>query len=209
MDLQREALQRIKRRQQQGQERQISREEDDKLLEQRNRLQELNSRIARAKKILGHNCDEKQIEKSIRAMLYRQSRKEHAIEIVITPSNKLQREAVSKVARSLYNLNAALKNKNFPRYYLKYFEPDQKREELQRRFAKLASSPLKPPKRSSALQRYAVSLAADLLDRHNLPRSVTRGGTFWKLAAALYGKNSPDMFNHCRRYRNIGLNSED
>jgi hypothetical protein len=202
MDLQREAQLRIKRRQQQERERRIGREEADKLLKQRNRLQELKTRTNRVKNILGPNCNEEEIDKSVRAIMIRQYRKEHAVEIVISPTNKLQREVFAKLARSLFNLNAALSDKNLPRYYLRYFEPEQKRLELHEKIAKLASLPLAPPKRSSGLQRYAVSLAADLLDRHNLRRSVTRGGKFCELAAALYGKNSRDMFNHCRRYRN-------
>jgi hypothetical protein len=183
----------------------------DREEEDRKQLIEMKRRVREAKKIIGPGpkCDIERIQKSVAAMMVRQYRREYAAEFAIGPTNKLQKVALSKLARSLQDLNAALKNANLPRYYLRFFEPEQKRKELEKEIEKLASSALKPPKRSSRLQSYAVALAADLLDRHNLPRPITREGKFCKLAAALYGKNSPDMFNHCRKNQDVDRTTED
>jgi hypothetical protein len=36
------------------------------------------------------------------------------------------------------------------------------------------------------------------MQEHNLAFKSTRGGRFLRLAAALYGKDDADLFNHCR-----------
>jgi hypothetical protein len=194
------------------------------------RLQEPNSRIRRVKAILGPKCHErakaildlkynreeidkeidKEINKSVIAMMNRQYRRHHSAEFVIEPSNKPQKAAVKQVAQNLRKLNGALRSEHFPRYLLRYFEPEKKREDLQKKITILADKRLAPPKRpSSRLPRYAAALAAHLLDKHKLARPVTRGGTFCKLATAIYGDGSPDMYNHCLFYRDVGVTLED
>jgi hypothetical protein len=195
---------------------------EDRLQERKSRIRRVKAILGpkcheRAKKILGRKYDKEEIDKeidedintSVIAMMNLQYYQHHSAEFAIVPSDKPQKAAVKRVAQILRKLNDALRSEHFPRYLLGSFEPEEKRKDLQEKITILADKRLKPPKPSSDLPRYAAASAAHLLDKHKLARPVTRGGTFCKLATAIYGEGRPDMYNHCRFYLDVDVTSED
>lgn len=158
-------------------------------------------RVGRAKAILGPRCDTASVGRAVRYLLVRQERQARGADILRRPTNKQEKAAVGRVAQELRRLNAALNNPALPEFVGKMFPPELREHE--NKLEALARLPLDKPKRSSDLKRQAAGQAAALLQEHELPLITTRGGKFHRLAAALYGKDHADLFNHCRFYRDV------
>ena len=157
--------------------------------------QELSRSIRQAKKILGNDCDENEIKKSLLNTRYRGQYR-----TPLRPVNKKEKQALERFGKSLRRLIVTLQDENLLDYARKRMKVDKLREQLQH-VEKLASLPLPRPRPSSRLQRAAVRQSAILLELHNIPRTTSRQGKFCRLAAVLYGDQTADLFEHCRKYQ--------
>jgi hypothetical protein len=162
-----------------------------------------------AKAILGPNCDKVAVEKAVLSLIVWQVRIKRPADfdygIVLTIRNKNQKLATDRVARELRRLNAALRHKDLPKYIKSLFKVEEL-SKLQSHLEILARRPLgKPRKRADASKRNVAIEAAFLLHEHRLPLTTTRRGKFHQLAAALYGDKDADLFDYCRRYRDVNF----
>ena len=130
--------------------------------------QELRRRIREAKKILGSDCDENEIKKSL---LNTRTRAQY--QNPVRPVNKKQKGALKRFGKSLRRLIDTLKDENLMSYARKRMTVDNLREHLQH-VEKLASFPLPRRGPPSRLQREAVRQSAILLELHNIPRTTSR-----------------------------------
>jgi hypothetical protein len=159
------------------------------------------ARVKSGAAILGPGCDKALVERSDRAVIYLEVRHTHSAETLRRPTNKRQKAAVNRVAQEFRRLNWALNKPDLPDFVRKMFPLEL--HERQKELDALARLPLRKPRRDGSRQRAAAEQAALLLQEHKLPLTTTRGGQFHRLAAALYGKNDADLFNHCRLLRNV------
>jgi hypothetical protein len=121
------------------------------------------------------------------------------------PKTKLEKKALDRLARALRRVEVALNDPHLEPFARNYF-PILKigRVHLHSEIGQLrahceafAKKQLDPPKRSAEVKRLAAAEAARLLERHGLPVTVSKNGTFCRLAASLYGDEHSNLFHSC------------
>jgi hypothetical protein len=165
-------------------------------------------RIRQVSKILGPGCNKAEIESTVWAMIGDQGRYERRADIYRRPMNEKEKEAIKSVAKAARRLNVTLKQPALPSFVKKLFPSD--REKTAGELETLGLIKLGKPHRHRPphLPRRAARYAIYLLQLHQLPVTTTRGGQAHKLAAAIYGAERPDTFNHLRLYRDVQIYSE-
>jgi hypothetical protein len=171
-----------------------------------NSKQEHAKRVKHVKAILG---PEASVKAAVGSMMAREVRAASRSTYPHEPTNKREKLAVARVARELHRLNSALNHADLPKFARQLFPSDflERQKELQAELQALGSLPLAKPKRSSEMRRMAAETAAMLMQENDLPLTTTRRGKFHRLAAALYGDDHADLFNHCRSC--LGVNFID
>jgi hypothetical protein len=166
-----------------------------------------NERIKLVRKILGPGCNKAEIESAVWAMIAEQGiyRRKRGADFRRRPTSKGEKEAIKSVAKAARRLNATLKQPELPRFVKELFPAD--REKTASDLEKLGLGSLPKPRRHAPphLPRRAVQYAVLLLQQHRLPIKTTRGGTAHQLAAAIYGTERPDTFNHLRFFRDVQI----
>src|SRR5262249_11833698 len=167
-------------------------------------------RIKWVSEILGPGCDKTEVESTVRAMIVEQRLRNYkrGADFLRRPTNKKEKEAIKRVATAVRRLNVTLMHPALPSFVKKLFPTD--REKTTSDLEKLGLESLRKPRRHPPphLTRRAAQYAVYLLQLHRLPVTTTRSGQAHKLAAAIYGAERPDTFNHLRFYRDVQIYSE-
>jgi uncharacterized protein (DUF1786 family) len=114
--------------------------------------------------------------------------------------NKTEKKAVARTAAALRRWNATLADPNLPTSVGKLLPmPLAELRKLQKKLEQLGHVKLRRPRRPTIhMKSLAAAVAGCLLQQHKLPLKTTRGGTYHRVAAAIYGDKSADLFNHLR-----------
>jgi hypothetical protein len=164
---------------------------------------EARERIKRVSSILGPGCNKTAVKRTVWAMIAGQGRDQRRADIYRRPTKRKEKDAMKSVAKAARRLNVTLKHPALPSFVKKLFPSD--REKTASDLEKLGLTSLPKPRRHPPphLLRRAVQYAILLLQQHRLPVTTTRGGQAHRLAAAIYGAERPDTFNHLRHYRDV------
>jgi hypothetical protein len=165
----------------------------------------LEERIDRATKILGTKCDKASVKAAVWRIWSIEERQKKRLYINKgKPSNKREKKAVDRLEKALHRLNMALNDVALPTGIAKAFDR-QGMLALQKHLKDLATRKLDKPKRPPNVGKdWAAQGAGSLLQKHGIPVERTRGKKkLHRLAAVLYGDESTDMYQYCRRYYNV------
>jgi hypothetical protein len=175
------------------------------MTQQKDREAVARERIKWVSSILGPRCDKGEVESTVRAMMADQLRYDLG-----RPMNKTEKKAIARAAKALRRWNATLTNPKLPTFVGKLLPANlAELRKLQKELEHLGDVSLGRPRRPTIyLKRHAAKLAGYLLQAHGLPSKTTRGGRYHRLAAAIYGDKSADLFNHLRFYHDVVLFEE-
>jgi hypothetical protein len=161
------------------------------------------ARVRAAKKIIGSRSDTQAIETAVWAMIGWQERRKHRADLFGKPVTADDKQAIDRVAKAAHRLAAALNDTKCPEFVRRLFPKSLELRKHVYALEHLAAKPLRKPRRSAGLKRRAAAEAAYLLQHHGIKLITTRGKTFDRLAAALYGESDASLFDHIRFYRDV------
>jgi hypothetical protein len=170
------------------------------MTQQKDREAAVRERIKWVSSILGPGCDKGEVESTVRAIMADQLRYN-----LDKPMNKTEKKAIAQAAKALRRWNATLTNPKLPTFVGKLLPATlAELRKLQKELEQWGDVSLRRPRRPTIyFKRYAARLAGSLLQAHGLPLKTTRGGRYHRLAAAIYGDKSADLFNHLRFCRDV------
>lgn len=152
------------------------------------------TRVRAAKRIIGGNCDDKEVMNSVSRVMVTQGRIDARAHM--WPQDATEAKAVGHIVRAMRLLQTALRSKDLPAFVPKPISQEAVVQFLE--MWKPADSFSVSARRKSPVQRLAAQEAIRLLEHHNIAPTLTRGGQFVRLAATLYGQPEKDLFNICR-----------
>jgi hypothetical protein len=161
-------------------------------------------RIKWVREILGRGCNKEGVESAVWTMLGYQRPYENE------ESMNKTKKAIARAAKALRRWNATLTDPKLPTSVGKLLPTSlAELRKLQEKLERWGDASLGRPERTTFhLRRRAAQVAGYLLQAHNLPLNTTRGGQYHRVAAAIYGDQDADLFNHVRFYHDHQLFEE-